>query len=53
LLRCAEWAVLALVVYGAVMAALGRRAPMPYITGAVDALFADEAGSLKEEAKKS
>jgi hypothetical protein len=42
LLRGAEWTVLALVVYGALMAGLGRLAPMPYITGAVNSLFADQ-----------
>jgi hypothetical protein len=42
LLRLGEWAVLGLVVYGAVMAASGRSAPMPYISKAVNSLFADE-----------
>ena len=42
LLRCGEWAVLALVVYGAAMAWMGRSAFIPYLTPAVNSLFADE-----------
>lgn len=49
LLRCGEWLVLGLVIYGAVMAAMGKAAVIPYLSSAVDSLFADE--GAKEDAQ--
>lgn len=53
LLRCGEWVVFALVVYGAVMAAAGRSAPMPYITRAIGSLLADEQESVPADVEKA
>lgn len=43
LLKVAEYGVLAAVVYGAVMAGLGRKAELPYLSGLVRSLFPDRA----------
>jgi hypothetical protein len=42
LLRFAEWTVMFAVLYGALMAWMGRSATIPYLSSAIRSLFADE-----------